>query len=70
MRGEMELWNHPSNDAVIQMFGVVEGEPSQPCTEVLGPLAHDIVRRDLFWLGVVLRASDDNIVNIRISKKG
>ena len=67
--GEVEFRNHPSNDLVIQTFGVVEGELFQPLAKIRGPLTHNIVGGDHLRFEIVTCAPDNHIVNVGIPKR-
>jgi len=66
MCGKVEFWNHPYNDLVIQLFGIIEGGSLQMLAKVFGPLVHNIIRCDLLWFEIVACALNNNIVNVGI----
>lgn len=66
MRCKVKLGNHPSNDLVVQTFGAIEGEYSQPLAKIRGPLTHNVIRCNLLGFKVVACAADNNVVDIGI----
>jgi hypothetical protein len=69
MCGKMELWDHPSNNVVVQTFSILKREVLQLRAEIFGPLAHDIVRCDLLRLEIVAGTSNNGVINICESKR-
>ena len=62
----MKFGNDASNNLLIQAFCVLERKVPEAGFEVDAPLAHDIVRGDFLWFGVVGNAPGENVVGIGV----
>ena len=66
MCSEVKLWDHASDNLIIQTFSAIEWESLQPLAKVCRPLTHNVIGGDLHWLRVVTCTPHNNVVDISI----
>ena len=70
MRGQVELGDHTSNDAVVEFLSSGVRKLFESFPEALCPLAHDVIGGNDLGSRVMRGTAHDNIINICIAEIG